>query len=319
MKGALPPSSSPTFFTPDAACRISSLPTSVEPVKPTKRTAGCSQNTLPIAAASPVTMFSTPAGRPARIASSPSASAVSGVSGAGLMTQAQPAASAGRAFAGDHRRREIPRRDRRHHADRLAQGEDARVGPGRGNGLAINALGLLGVEFDEACGIVDLAARLGQRLALLAGHDQSPDRRARRESGRTICASTAPRCLAVSAAQAFCARAAISTASVASAAPPLGTCARTAPVAGLRMATSPAPRKHAAEQHLPIANKAGVLELHRLFLSARNAPQRHQGPDRLDQPERPGALQKAIGRAQRAGRGKAEDIDAARAAPAHKR
>ena len=64
-------------------------------MKPTKRTAGCSQNTLPIAAASPVTMLSTPAGRPARIASSPSASAVSGVSGAGLMTQAQPAASAG--------------------------------------------------------------------------------------------------------------------------------------------------------------------------------------------------------------------------------
>ena len=49
MKGALPPSSSPTFFTPEAACRISSLPTSVEPVKPTKRTAGCSQKTLPIA------------------------------------------------------------------------------------------------------------------------------------------------------------------------------------------------------------------------------------------------------------------------------
>ena len=50
---------------------------------------------MPIAAASPVTMFSTPGGKPARCASSPSASAVSGVSSAGLITQAQPAASAG--------------------------------------------------------------------------------------------------------------------------------------------------------------------------------------------------------------------------------
>ncbi len=48
-----------------------------------------------MAGASPVTMFSTPGGRPARTASSPSAKAVSGVSGAGLITQAQPAAKAG--------------------------------------------------------------------------------------------------------------------------------------------------------------------------------------------------------------------------------
>src|SRR5271157_2688284 len=78
----------------------------------------------------------------------------------------------GRAFAGDHRRREIPRRDRRHHADRLAQGQDARVGPGRGDGLAVYALGLFGVEFNETRGIVDFAARLGQRFSLFAGHDQ---------------------------------------------------------------------------------------------------------------------------------------------------
>ena len=40
------------------------------------------------------------------------------------------------------------------------------------DGLAVDALGLLGEEFDEAGGIVDLAEGLGQRLALLAGHDQ---------------------------------------------------------------------------------------------------------------------------------------------------
>ena len=95
MNGALPPSSSPTFFTVPAACAISTLPTSVEPVKPTTRTAGCSHIALPIARASPVTKLSTPGGMPARSASSPSASAVSGVSPAGLATTVQPTASAG--------------------------------------------------------------------------------------------------------------------------------------------------------------------------------------------------------------------------------
>ena len=85
----------PDLFHGPAACRISNLPTSVEPVKPTKRTAGWSHNTLPIAAASPVTKLNTPGGNPARSANSPSASAVSGVSSAGLTTHAQPAARAG--------------------------------------------------------------------------------------------------------------------------------------------------------------------------------------------------------------------------------
>ena len=50
---------------------------------------------FPIAGASPVRRLSTPAGMPARSANSPSASAVSGVSGAGLATTVQPTASAG--------------------------------------------------------------------------------------------------------------------------------------------------------------------------------------------------------------------------------
>src|SRR6185312_8401721 len=68
------------------------FPTSVEPVKPTKRTAGCSHNTLPIADELPVRILNTPLGTPARSAS---ASAVSGVWLAGFKTTVQPAASAG--------------------------------------------------------------------------------------------------------------------------------------------------------------------------------------------------------------------------------
>src|ERR1700744_3448877 len=93
--GALPPSSSPSFFTPTDACRYRIFPTSVDPVKPTKRTAGCSHSTLPIGGASPVMILNTPFGTPAFSAKATSANALSGVSLAGFSTPVQPAASAG--------------------------------------------------------------------------------------------------------------------------------------------------------------------------------------------------------------------------------
>ena len=101
MNGALPPSSSETFLTWPAHCAISSLPTSVEPVKPSLRTTGfevISRADLGASSASPVTMLSTPGGRPASSPSRSTASAVSGVCSAGLSTIVQPAASAGAAL-----------------------------------------------------------------------------------------------------------------------------------------------------------------------------------------------------------------------------
>ena len=65
------------------------------PVKPTKRTAGCSHSTLPIADELPVMILNTPLGTPAFSASATSANAVSGVWLAGFRTTVQPAASAG--------------------------------------------------------------------------------------------------------------------------------------------------------------------------------------------------------------------------------
>ena len=70
------------------------MPTAVEPVNDSLRTSGCDVSTPPIVAASPVTMFSTPGGNPARCASSASASAVNGVCEAGFATTVQPAVSA---------------------------------------------------------------------------------------------------------------------------------------------------------------------------------------------------------------------------------
>ena len=73
-------------------------PTSVLPVKDRWRTTSLSHSTLPISmelSRRRVRTFSTPAGMPARCASSATASADSGVCSAGLMITGQPAASAG--------------------------------------------------------------------------------------------------------------------------------------------------------------------------------------------------------------------------------
>ena len=76
-------------------------------------------------------------------------------------------------LARDHRGREIPGRDRRDHADRLLGDEDAAVGPGGGDHVPIHPPRLLGEPQDIGRGHGDLATRLGQRLALLAGQQPS--------------------------------------------------------------------------------------------------------------------------------------------------
>ncbi len=74
-------------------------PTSVEPVNDSLRTMGLAVSTAPMVLASPVTTWSTPAGMPARCASSARAKADSGVRSEGLMTMAHPAASGGARLA----------------------------------------------------------------------------------------------------------------------------------------------------------------------------------------------------------------------------
>src|SRR5258705_3738934 len=95
MNGALPPNSSESFLIVGATCCMSRRPTSVDPVNDSLRTSGLAHISPPIADALPVITLSTPAGNPARCASSASAKAEYGVASAGLMTTVQPAASAG--------------------------------------------------------------------------------------------------------------------------------------------------------------------------------------------------------------------------------
>ena len=95
INGALPPSSIEVRFTVAAHSAINCLPTGVDPVKVTLRTIGLLVSSAPISPVRPVTIFTRPAGNPARPASSISASADNGVALAGLHTTAQPAAIAG--------------------------------------------------------------------------------------------------------------------------------------------------------------------------------------------------------------------------------
>ena len=95
MKGALPPSSSDMRLSVGAHCAASTRPTSVDPVKVSLRTVGLAVSTPPMGRASPVMTLNTPAGMPARCASSAIARADSGVCVAGLTMMVQPAARAG--------------------------------------------------------------------------------------------------------------------------------------------------------------------------------------------------------------------------------
>ncbi len=97
MLAALPPSSRVTFLPVPATERAICLPTSVEPVKATLSTPGCSTRARPVAPA-PVTMLTTPGGRSAWRQMSAKNSAVSGVVSAGLSTTVLPAARAGAIF-----------------------------------------------------------------------------------------------------------------------------------------------------------------------------------------------------------------------------
>ena len=77
---------------------MTSLPTSLDPVKATVRTSGCVTSEAPAVSPKPLTTLSTPGGNPASSASSAMRMAVSGVCSAGLMTTALPAARAGPSF-----------------------------------------------------------------------------------------------------------------------------------------------------------------------------------------------------------------------------
>ncbi len=97
----LPPSSRKTFLTVSLAAAMIRRPVGVEPVKVTMSTSGLGgQHARRPRVRDDVSTLTTPAGMSVCSAiSSPSASVISGVSGAPLSTTVQPAASAGASLA----------------------------------------------------------------------------------------------------------------------------------------------------------------------------------------------------------------------------
>ena len=128
-------------------------------------------STPPISRAGPVSTLNTPAGMPARCGELGERERGVGRLRRRLADDRAAGGERGRDLARDHRRREIPRRDRGDDADRLAQHHDALVGLVARDQVAVDALGFLGEPLDEGGGIGDLALRLGERLALLGGHE----------------------------------------------------------------------------------------------------------------------------------------------------
>ncbi len=125
-------------------------------MKESLRTSGLAVSSPPMPLLGPVITLHTPAGSPARSASTAIASAENGVWLAGRITPVQPA-PAGAGFAGDHRRRKIPRGDGGEHAGRLFLHDDAAACP-LWNGVAVDPLAFLGEPFDKGGGIGDLTA-----------------------------------------------------------------------------------------------------------------------------------------------------------------
>src|SRR5215475_2228392 len=73
-------------------------PTSLDPVKDTARTPGCETSGAPASGPYPVTILTTPLGRPASMSVWTRLNVESGVSSAGLMTHVLPQTSAGKSF-----------------------------------------------------------------------------------------------------------------------------------------------------------------------------------------------------------------------------
>jgi hypothetical protein len=142
----LPPNSSDRFLAVPAHCCISNLPTSVEPAKVNLRTVGFEVSSPPISFDGPVMQEKTPFGTPARSASSHKANAENGVAVAGFNTHRAAGRQGRPRLAGDHRRLEIPRRDRRSHADRLLGHDDALVGGARRDRAAVQSIDRFGVD-----------------------------------------------------------------------------------------------------------------------------------------------------------------------------
>ena len=173
ISAELPPSSSKTRLRPE--CAFSSHPTLADPVKVTSLMRSSFSASHAVSAFDKGRTASASCGHPAFRITSPSASAVNGVCGAGLRRMGQPAAIAGATLCATRFSGKLKRRDGQDGADgkALHQSPAAFVAfrEIQRNGLAAQARNLFGSGLEGEHGAIDLSARQANRLARF-GHDQ---------------------------------------------------------------------------------------------------------------------------------------------------
>ena len=73
-------------------------------------------------------------------------------------------------LTGEHRHREVPRRNCRHHSHRLTGSQNAGARFDRRNNFTVSALGLFGKPLNKTGGVLHLAFSFFQGFALFGGH-----------------------------------------------------------------------------------------------------------------------------------------------------
>ena len=173
MNGALPPSSSDTFFTCRAHCSMSSLPDG--------RRAGEAE----LADDGVRRQLSADLGRAVGVGRDDVEDARREPGPFGQLAEGErrerrllgrlehhraARGQRGGRLAGDHRRREVPGRDPGGDAHRLLEDDDAPVRERRRDRVAVHALRLLAEPLEERGRVADLGTGLGERLSLLEHH-----------------------------------------------------------------------------------------------------------------------------------------------------
>ena len=136
-------------------------------MNPTPCVPGLRAISSPTSAPGPVTRLNTPGGRSASATHSASATAATAVVEAGVQTTVFPAASAGAIELGGHRVRPVPRRDHADHPARSADEQHALARRERVREPSLEPLAVLGGVAPVRDELLDLVARLVQRLALV--------------------------------------------------------------------------------------------------------------------------------------------------------
>ena len=152
-----------------AGVGLNSQPTLAEPVKLTSLMRSSFSASQAVSALESGRTARASSGQPALRMTSPSASAVKGVCGAGLRMSGQPAASAGASLVGNEIERKVEGRDGEDGADGKALHEAPAIfvafGEVERDGFAAEAYGFFGSGFEGEDGAVDFSAGQAHGLA----------------------------------------------------------------------------------------------------------------------------------------------------------